>query len=130
MMAKSQVSNEFLILIGVVFLTLLLFLYYAADSIRDVSFKRELDALRDTGFMVQHELFLASEVKDGYLRSFEVPDAADGYSYNLSITQRTLILVSDNSNIEQSFAIPLVVGNVTKGTNTIARRGGVIYVNP
>jgi hypothetical protein len=129
-MAQGQVSNEFLILIGVVFLTLLLFLYYAADNIRDVSFKRELIAVRDVGFSVQQELFLASEVKDGYARSFDIPNTVDGFSYNISIVHHTLILVSDASNVEQSFPVPLVVGNLSKGVNHITRSGGVIYVNP
>jgi hypothetical protein len=128
-MHRGQVSSEFLILIGVIFILLLLFLSYAADNISDLAYRKEMNAIRDVGLALQHEFFIATEVKDGYMRHFEVPIKNDGVGYNISIVRQTLILVSENSHIEQPFLIPKVSGNITKGQNTISRRGGVIYLN-
>lgn len=128
-MRRCQVSNEFLILIGVVYLTLLLFLYYSADTVKDIAFKKEFETVRDIGFFVQHELFLATEVNDGYLRQFEIPGKYNGIDYNITIMGSTLVVMSANNGIEQPFQVPLVVGNLTKGMNNISRRGGVVYLN-
>jgi hypothetical protein len=128
-MAQSQVSIEFLILIGVASLTLMVFLNYASDSIRDISIAREQDAIRDVGFAVQNELFVATQVEDGYLRYFDVPLHSNGVQYNISIIPHYLVLTSSPTSWVEVFRIPLVTGNVTLGDNNITRRGGVIYLN-
>ena len=128
-MNKAQVANEFLILLGVMCLSLVLFLYATSDEIKSLVFEKELHAVRDIGFVIQNELFFAANVNDGYYREFMVPDKHDGIEYSITINDRTLIVISTRSNIEQVFYVPKVQGNIQKGINNISKSGGVIYLN-
>jgi hypothetical protein len=126
---RSQVSSEFMILAGVAALTMMIFLFYTSDMVRDASFRRETYAARDIGLTVQNELFLASQVKDGYQRTFELPFKHYDMDYNISIIRNIVVIHSAGHDVEQGFLIPQVVGNITKGFNTVSRRGGTVYLN-
>jgi hypothetical protein len=126
---KSQVSNEFIVLLGVAFLVMLIFMSLIASDISSISFEKEHRSMRDLGFSVQREIMTASDVKDGYERQFRLSDRVNGYDYSISNTDKFITVVSANKGIEQSFLIPSVVGNLTKGMNIIRKSGGVVYIN-
>jgi uncharacterized protein (UPF0333 family) len=128
-MKKAQVANEFIILFGFAVLVLMIFLYVMIDEVRSIQSEKELEAIRDVGFFVQNELFIASIVNDGYYREFEIPILHQSLEYSININNNMLILVSQRNDIEQYFLIPKVEGNVTKGLNNISKIGGVIHLN-
>jgi len=125
----SQVSNEFIILLGMSFLFLLIFLSVISDEISSISFNKEYRSIKDLAFSVKHEIIIASEVMDGYERQFTLPSKVNGHDYSISNTNISIILVTTNKGIEQSHLIPAVNGTLVKGDNTIRRSGGVIYIN-
>ncbi len=126
---KSQVSSEFIILLGVIFLSLLIFLYATSDDIKLLVFEKEMHTIRDVGFAAQNELFFAANANDGYYREFTVPEKYNGIDYSITIMGKNLIITSSDNNIEQDFLIPEVQGNIQKGLNNISRERGVIYLN-
>jgi len=128
-MRKGQVANEFIILLGVGIIFLLIFLYAISDDIRSLTVQKEENAIKDVGFSTQNEFFFAAGSKDGYKRTFTVPDTHNGVSYTIDILGGYLILESTKNNQIREFAIPPVIGNITKGENNISKTGGVIYLN-
>ncbi|MBN2458407.1 hypothetical protein JXB31_04735 [Candidatus Woesearchaeota archaeon] len=126
---RSQVSNEFIILLGFSFLSLVIFLSIISDEIASISYQKEYRSIRDLGFSVQHEVMIAADVKEGYERHFTLPEKVNGFGYSISNTNRQIVLLSENKGIEQVFLIPYAEGNIVKGANCIRKTGGVIHIN-
>ena len=116
-------------LLGVALLILMMVLAMISDDVSFIAYKKERHVADDLGFMLQNELFLASEVHDGYTRTISLQERYDGVRYNVTIIGRTLVVRTDIEGIEQPFYIPDVVGDFKKGENTIRKQGGVIYLN-
>jgi hypothetical protein len=76
---------------------------------------------------VQAEIFTATNVEDGYMREFGIPDSLDGVNYTIWVLGEYLIAESENH--DESLKISPVVGNVTKGVNEIRKENGVVYLN-
>jgi hypothetical protein len=128
-MKKGQVANEFLILLGMGMIFLLIFLYAISDDMQSLTMEKEFNSIRDVGYSVQNEFFLAAGVKDGYFRQFKVPETHDGVRYNITISGGYLVLQSEKTHQLAEFAVPPVVGSIRKGENNISKEGGVIYLN-
>jgi len=124
---RGQASVEFIFLVGVLFFIFILVLgaliFYTKLYNRSSSYV----ALEDLAFKIKMEIDLAQEVKDGYQRSFTIPSKMGFENYNLSIINKDLTLKM--KDYEYSLILPDYVGNITKGTNTIRKENGVVYVN-
>ncbi|MBI1935008.1 hypothetical protein HYS31_01070 [Candidatus Woesearchaeota archaeon] len=127
MSSKAQISAEFFILIGIVFLTAIAFELASLDQLRDFRIQNEADAVEDLAIKIQKELILAASVEDGYVRTFSIPDKIDGINYSLTTRNSTVAVQSKNGFY--IVPIPSAIGNVTKGSNTITKDGGVIHIN-
>jgi len=128
-MRKCQVANEFVLLLGVAMLMIMLFLSIVSKDMEFMVTKKEQNVLRDIGFSVQNELFIAANVKDGYTRTFEIPPNYRGVNYNVSVNSGYLILSSDRTNQLAEYALPEFNGTLHLGFNQINKSGGVIYVS-
>ncbi len=128
-MNKGQVANEFLILLGIGIIFLLVFLYAISDDIQSLTTEKEYNAIRDVGYSVQYEFFLAAAVKDGYMRKFTVPITHDGVQYNITHSGNYLVLQTVKTGQVAEFAVPPFEGTIRKGQNNISMNGGVIHVN-
>ncbi len=126
---QAQVSNEFIILLGIVIITMMVFLHSISENISGLADTKEYLAVRDLGFSLQTEFLIAQQVNDGYVRTFDVPDSYHTFDYDITIEQEYLILTSVKNSIEHVFFIPEVNGVIQKGENTINKTGGVIYLN-
>ena len=125
--SKAQVSAEFFVLLGLAFLVAIAFEFASLSQLYDFTIKKESDAVKDLALKLQKELLVAATVEDGYVRAFTIPDTLDRINYTLTTRNSTITVESAHSLF--IVAIPNAVGNVSKGTNTINKIGGVIHLN-
>lgn len=124
----GQVAIEFVVLISLAFLTLLVYTYVTADNWQELTAEQEYALLRDTVYTVQSEILTASTVNDGYYRTFTVPELLDS-RLNYTIEVSSGYLVASAGEQEATARIPPVTGQLQKGTNTISKTAGVVYLN-
>jgi len=128
-MGRAQVSNEFVILMGVAVLMTMVFLFLVGESMQERTIEKERLALRDMGLALQQELFTAVKLKDGYHREIELPEKYKNTAYTVVIFRGYLLLDAPDTGNHQEFAVPDVQGNFSKGKNTITKTGGVVYIS-
>ncbi|MBS3105717.1 hypothetical protein J4234_05660 [Candidatus Woesearchaeota archaeon] len=124
---KAQMSAEFFVFVGLAVLIAIAFEIISLGQLNDFRLQKENEAVRDLALKLQQELLVASTVEDGYVRTFQIPDSIEIINYSLSTQNSTITVKSKNSLYIAS--LPKVVGNVSKGANTINKTGGVIYIN-
>lgn len=126
---KSQTAIEFFVLVGLVALTVVIFMLASLGQIKEFQDKGEYILIKDMALKLQTEVTLAATSEDGYQRQFTIPDKLEE-TVNYSVTiknNETLIVHSDKSLYAVS--IPKVIGNITKNINTITKTGGVVNLN-
>ena len=126
-MGSAQVNVEFFIFIGIVFLISVAFGLTSVEQLKDFRNQQESDAVKDLALKLQKELIVAATVEDGYVRSFTIPNNLSNINFVL-MTQNSTISVQ-SANAFYTVSIPKIVGNLSKGTNSINKTLGVIYVN-
>ncbi len=124
---KAQVSMEFVFLVGLAFAVMIVFIASTRSEFDQLRSEQERSLVKDVSIKAQHELIIASNVEDGYLRTFSLPSTLDQISYSISITGNTLI--TNTSEYEYDLNVPSVVGNIQKGNNTINKTNGIIHLN-
>jgi hypothetical protein len=93
------------------------------DNIRD---KKQILA-QDFGYSVQNEFIIAVEAKPGYKRMFQIPSTLEGFPFEISNTETTLIInYTDNTLM---LPIPEVKGNIRKGPNIMTYDNNTICLN-
>lgn len=125
--SKAQISVEFFVLLGLAFLIAIVFELASVQQLNDFRAKKEGDLVKDLALKLQKEFLVAANVEDGYIRTFTIPTTLDNINYSLTTVNLTITVESANSLF--IISIPNVVGNVSKGTNTINKTNGIIYVN-
>ena len=124
---KAQVSMEFVFLIGLAFMVMIVFVSSTRSEFDELRSEEERSLVKDVSVMVQHELVIASNVEEGYIRTFNIPLKLDGISYTMQIINNTLLTSSED--YEYVLNVPSVEGNIQKGDNTINKTNGIIYLN-
>jgi len=128
MHSKAQLFTEFFIFLGLSFLIAIAFEIASINQLNDFRTQQESDAVKDMALKLQKELLIAANVEDGYVRLFSIPDKLDSINYSLTtLNNRTITVKSKNSLY--IVAIPIAIGNVTKGANQIKKTDGIIYIN-
>ncbi len=127
MNSKAQVSAEFYIFIGISLIFTIAVGIYSIRQVADVQFRQENENMRDVALKLQREVLIATYVEDGYVRTFTLPETVNGINYTIKTMNSSLVAASSKGFY--LISIPKVAGNFTKGTNTINKTGGVIYIN-
>ncbi len=125
-MASAQISAEFFVFVGLAFLIAIAFEIASLDQLNDFRLQKENEAVKDLALKLQKEVLTAAAVEDGYVRAFEIPEKLDNVNYTLTTLNYTITIKSKNAFYIVS--IPRAVGVVGKGTNTINKTNGVIYI--
>lgn len=124
---KAQMSMQFMAIISFLFIVFSAFLIGMAGRYKEIDESRDIILVKDLAFMIRGEISLAYRMHDGYNRNFTVP--ADLEGRNFSIIQNGYVLVvRTRNNIEHSLYIPSLVGNVTRGVNTIQKINNTVCV--
>jgi hypothetical protein len=122
---RGQVVLEFLLMVAIALIIGVVYLSVGTRMLVDTSEQQRIDALDDVGYSVQDEIILATQVADGYKRSFVIPDRADRFTYTMSNSENSLTLASGPTTLV--YYLPNITGTFQKGQNVV-RKNGVITV--
>jgi hypothetical protein len=126
---KAQTAIEFLIIV-IVFLFLLLgFLLAIQNNVSEESKKRIAQEFQSVAFIVQDEVNLALESRDGYIRSFEIPNKIGSRDINVSIIDGSVHVDSDDGEFEVALPVEDVSGQPRPGTNLIKKNESGVFLN-
>jgi len=127
-MARAQSSMEFFAFAGLAFITVIIFVALSANEIKEFHGNKEYLLIKDLGLKLQKEVAIAAAVEDGYRRSFSLPETLESsLGYSIDNTNSTVTI--NSSNTVFSAALQTIIGNFTKGTNTIRKIDDVIFIN-
>lgn len=124
---KSQVSTEFMILSGIALVTAIIFIFISLDQAKTLYETKEFLLVKDVALKIQDEISIVSYIEDGYSREFKIPEKVNNKDYNISIINNTMV-VWTNTTVYFS-EIVNITGNLNKGSNTITKTSGNIYIN-
>jgi len=123
---KSQVSMEFVFLVGLAFMIMIIFISATRSEFDDLRFEEERIGVQDVAVTIQHELIMASDMRDGYTRNFEIPEEISGKTYSIQIINTTLVVYT--TDYEYVVNVPPIIGSVDRGSNKINKSDSFIYV--
>ena len=104
MKKRGQTSIEFLIFIGIASLMFLTFLIIAVSYLQGITKNKELTEAEDISKILRNEINLAAWVKGNYERTVHLPDKLNGLPYFIRITNRELLIKSDNIEFSQKLS--------------------------
>lgn len=76
---------------------------------------------------VENEVILATKMKDGYIKRFEIPDKINTETYLMSINETNIVLKFDNRYFVR--VIPKINGDFIFTKNIIKKTDGEVYLN-
>ena len=117
---KSQITIEFLFLIGFLFIFSLGFIVVAGIQMKEFSDNKKIETILDFGDSLKKEIGIASVVKNGYEREIYLPEKIDN-SINYTIITKNSTLIIKTENYEFAAIIPKTQGSLAKGKNTIKK---------
>ena len=119
---------EFLLLAGFLFILSIGFVVAAGIQIKDYADAKKHDMTLEFVRSVQAEIELASVVKEGYVRTFELPEKIYGtINYSIGAGNSTLVVSTEQDTF--TAIIPTLVGQPRKGRNTITNNSTVTITN-
>jgi len=128
---KSQIAAEFTILLGFALLVTMISILFLYDTGKDRNDEKIDSKMYDFGYSLQNEFILAAEMNNGYVRPLVVKEQIESTDYNLSlisVANYTVLKISYNSK-DIYFKTPYIIGNISKGENTIRTIGTDVYIN-
>jgi hypothetical protein len=132
-MKKGQVSFEFLVLLGIVFLLFITSLKISMDVRQDIRLERESIYVEDMAIRMREEIFAAYNSYDGYVRKFELLSKLDHtYDYNLDFNTTANFMFVNSSNAVKDYAIPNLNADSYDSSNKsilIQKINGEVYVS-
>lgn len=138
MITKAQSAVELTLIITFMFLVFFIFFLVVGSKMADVQKDENRQLLEDLTKIIKEEIVLASNVEDGYFRTFEIPQALTGLNFNMSLLRETgvnhteLVITFVNYTDDVSYIERLpknITGNLSKGINNISKKKGVICLN-
>jgi len=124
---KAQTAIELIIVVGFIIFFFAAFLFVINENIEQKNRERENFLARETALTIQDEINLAHKSVDGYMRNFTLPAKVAGKDYNV-IVQANMVYFN-TSNFGISLPIQNITGQIKKGTNTITKKSGIVYLN-
>lgn len=130
---KAQVAYEFLLLFFVLVTGFTLWTILSAQAQDHLEFQRRELLMEDFGLGLQHRLYTAAQMSDGFTQNLTLPTTLDGHSYNVTLDNETGWLTVRVGSLEGSYTIPdMSVPHElekTPATNTIRKHDGELVVN-
>ena len=125
---KAQTSTEFVLFISVIFLVMLLLISATIYYVKQYSKEKELAVIQREADMVKNEVYLASTVDEGYVRTFQIDPDPDEPSFNMTQQNNTVIFRSEHYEYAADLGVK-INGTLRIGNNTIRNINGAVYVN-
>lgn len=124
---KAQVALEFISYMGLAISVVLIFSVIALNYSAQAFDAQHTKALENLAYATQEEFLLASQVNEGYTRTFTLPTKIVGGSYELSNDNYSFTLLGEHTSI--SLDIPHSTGELKIGENTLQNNNGIISIN-
>ena len=126
---KAQFAIEFIVLIAFMFVIFLGFTAVITSKILDAKEGERQQTAEDIGTLAKNEIELARSVSDGYNRTFSLPAAIEGNSYNISIIGGRELVVNYLDKEYVAFLQDSITGNIRPGKNTITKESGIVHIS-
>ena len=124
---KSQIGMEFMLFSGIALITAVIFVSISYSQSKDLYDTKEFLLVKDIALKIDKEIDITSYVEDGYQRGFDIPEMINNGDYNISIVNNTLSVWTNTT--QYVTGILNITGYVEKGSNTIKKTNGIIYLN-
>ena len=124
---SGQGVIEFMVLFGTLIFFFIAFMGVIQSNIEDKNAEKEGLVLQNVALDMRDEVNLAAKSSDGYYREFKIPSNILGRDYTISFIDN-FVHVTLNG-VGYSYKIFNVTGTPTKGSNTIRKENGVVYLN-
>ncbi len=95
-MRKGQSGVEFIVLLGFLILVFMGFAYIIQERIVEQQQANQRDLYIQLADKIERELLLASRVRPGYGREFEIPVALNGQDYNVTLEGKDTLVIRSN----------------------------------
>ena len=123
---RAQIAVEYVMIVALAFVVAVGYLLVISNvQKRTIDDAEQSETERIAG-MIQGEIILAAQVKDGYERTFDLPD---------KIRDQDYIILSSNDSVRVVFKTriahrltPLHNGTISPGENTITKKDGIITI--
>ena len=126
---KAQFAIEFIVLIAFMFVIFLGFTAVITSKILDAKEGERQQTAEDIATLAKNEIELARSVSDGYNRTFSLPVAIEGNSYNISIIGGRELVVNYLDKEYVAFLQDSITGNIRPGKNTITKESGIVHIS-
>ena len=126
-MSKAQLSLEFMVIIAILLFLTILIISAAGERLADFSRDKDVFLLNDVAAMVKNEVQIASAMKPGYVRTFEVPLTLEGKEYAIAVQNDSI--TAQVNNFEIVLFIQPVNGTLVQGANVIRKAEGNVTLN-
>jgi hypothetical protein len=131
MQYKAQSAIEFVVLIGAMMIFFISLSVVFNQNITQKTIEQRDLAINDLVLAIQSEIDLAANSKDGYVRTFNVPNEIVGLDYTIVLNDNIVYL--ETINKKHAIAIPIkeitINTNLQKGDNTIRKIDGEVILN-
>lgn len=120
---------EFVILASFMLLVILGFFSLTSSSMLEAREEANRKIAQDIAELAYREIEIAKSVNDGYRRAFEMPQSVNGVNYSIKIIDNRELIVDYLGQEHVKFLPANVTGSLAKGSNTINKQDGIVYVN-
>ena len=128
-MARAQSSIEFMILVGFLLFSFIVFLGVISQNTAQKSSEIINAELYDVALTLKSEIDMAYNSLDGYKRTFEIPMHISRREYLVSVEKGIASVKTVDGKHSLGVPIKNVTGVVNLGTNTIRKENGIVTIN-
>ena len=126
---KAQTSFEFVIIVGFLLTTFVIFFIVMQTNLQDDLDSRANAEIKEIALIVKNEIDLAAESINGYNRNFTLPLDVYGEDYNIWINQSTVFVERKNKKDIITMPLQEMSGQIIKFENNIKKENGEVKLN-
>lgn len=131
-MRKAQVSMEFVILMT--FMILIFTVVFVVIQQKAVNMQDSLTGkqAQEVANIMKNEIEMAHTAVEGYRKEFWIPDYINGEEYEITIKDRSELMIKYKKQLFVSFLVANITGNIhpEKGYHIIANNRNNITISP
>ena len=126
---KAQSAIEFIVLASFMLLVIVGFFAVTSSKVLESKEQSNIQISQDIAEFAYKEIAIAKSVNDGYTRTFAMPQTVNGVNYSITIIDNRELVVNYLGYEYIKFLPSNVTGNISKGSNTITKKEGIVFVS-
>lgn len=126
---KAQTAIELIIIMSFLIFFFIIFIGIIQGKMQEKTDEKKTIIIKDIVKTVQEEIDLAVKSTDGYERQFNLPQKIINDDYEINTFEG--IVYANTTDGKHAIAVNIknITGTISKGTNTITKQDGIIYLN-